>query len=164
MNLNATLLGEMITFALFAWFTMRFVWPHIIKAMQSREQTIANGLAAAEKGVHELEVAQHKVAELLQEARLQAADVIEKANHRAGDMIETAKGQARLEGQRLMALAQGDIEQAREQARHALQTEVANIAMAVVAKFLGESVDVAKQRAVFDAFVSDMKQQREEQA
>ena len=156
MNLNATLLGEMITFALFAWFTMRFVWPHITNAMQAREKTIAEGLAAAEKGKHDLEVAEHQVKQLLQDARVQASEVIEQAHQRANRIVETSKDEARTEGERLMALTQSEIQQAREQAREALQTQIVSIAMAVVTKFLGESIDVAKQRAVFDAFVTEI--------
>ena len=162
MNLNATLLGEMITFALFAWFTMRFVWPHITNAMQAREKTIAEGLAAAEKGKHDLEVAERQVTQLLQDARVQASEVIEQAHQRANRIVEASKEEARTEGERLMALTQSDIEQAQAQAREALQAQIVQIAMAVVAKFLGESVDVTKQRAIFDSFVAQMAGRREQ--
>lgn len=157
MSLNATLLGQMITFAIFVWFTMRYVWPLIIKAMHEREKTIANGLAAAEKGVLELEVAQHKKAQLLKEAKLEAAEVIEKANQRANTIVEDAKAQARVEGKRLLDMAEADIQQEKEQARFELQKHVATIAMSVVTKFLGSELDVQKQRASIEAFTNRLK-------
>ncbi len=156
MNLNATLLGQMITFAIFVWFTMRFVWPLIINAIKEREKTIANGLAAAEKGVHELEMAQHKAADILRDARANARQIIEKVNQQAAGIIETAKQQAQAEGKRLLELADNDIAQAREQARHQLQQQVADLAMAGVVKFLGNEVDTATQRAAMATFVDEL--------
>lgn len=156
MNLNATLLGEMITFGIFIWFTLRYVWPFIMKAMQEREKTIANGLAAAEKGVQELEDAHRKTAEMLHKARLDAAELIEKAHQRAADMIESAKAQAREEGSRLIELAKGDIAQEREAARHELQRQVSQIAMTAVSKFLGTGVDVRQQQVALDKFITTL--------
>lgn len=156
MSLNATLLGQMITFAFFVWFTMRFVWPLIINAIKEREKTIANGLAAAEKGVHELEVAQHKAAQVLREARVQAAEIIDKANRQAGSIVDQAKVDARQEGQRILALAEDDIKNARQQANQQLQNDVVDLAMSGVAKFLKDQVDLAERRATMAAFIDEL--------
>src|SRR5687768_4228907 len=111
MNLNLTLLGEMLTFAIFIWFTMRFVWPPLMAALEERREKIAAGLAAADKGHRELEMAQHKIDEMMTEAKGQVAHIIEQANQRANHIIEEAKARARVEGDRLITLAKRDVEQ-----------------------------------------------------
>src|SRR5271165_1529994 len=105
MNINATLLGQMITFAVFVWFTMRFVWPPITKALAERSQKIAEGLAAAERGKHELDLCQQEIVEQLKEAKVNADVIIDQANKRAHQIVDGAKDKAREEGQRLVALA-----------------------------------------------------------
>ena len=105
MNFNATLIGQMITFGLLVLFTMKYVWPPIIQAMQDRQKRIADGLASAERGVHEQELAQAKAAQMLKEAKQQAADIVAQANKRANEIIEQSKLDARTEGSRQLAAA-----------------------------------------------------------
>lgn len=141
MNLNLTLIGEFITFALFVWFVMAFVWPPLMKAMEKRRETIADGLAAAEQGQKELELAHHKSQEQLVEAKNQAAKIIEQANQRASHIIEESKQQARVEGDKLLKVAQGEIEQAQNKARETLMKQVAGIAVAGAEKILQREID-----------------------
>src|SRR3990167_3514105 len=141
MNINFTLFGEMITFAIFVWFTMRFVWPPLMKAMVERRDKIADGLAAAEKGQRDLELAAHKVTEILTEAKAQAAQMIEQANHRANQIIEESKARARTEGDRLLAIAKIDIEREFQSAREKLMHEIASLVIAGSEKVLQHEVN-----------------------
>ncbi len=141
MNINLTLLGEMLTFAVFVWFTMRFVWPPLMKAMTERRETIAAGLAAAEKGKRDLELAAHKVTELLTEAKAQAAQMIEQANHRANHIIEESKAHARIEGERLLAIAKTDIAREFQAARETLMHQVSSLVIAGAEKVLQHEVN-----------------------
>ena len=111
MNINATLFGQMITFTIFVIFTMKFVWPHITKALSDRQKKIADGLAAAERGERSLELAQHKVADLLRDAKIKSSAMIDQANYRANHIIEDAKNLARDEGELMLALAAEEINQ-----------------------------------------------------
>lgn len=142
MNLNLTLLGEMLTFAVFIWFTMRFVWPPLMAALEERREKIAAGLAAADKGHRDLELAQYKINEMMTEAKGRAAQIIEQANQRANHIVEEAKGRARVEGDRLITLAKRDIEQEYHAAREKLLDEVSSLAMLGAKKILNEQVRV----------------------
>ena len=141
MNFNATLIGQMITFSLLVIFTMKYVWPPIMKAMQERQKRIAEGLASAERGVREQELAQAKAAETLKEAKQQAAEIIAQAQRRANEMIEESKNQARAEGERQLAAAQAEIEQEANRAREALRAQVADLAVAGASKVLEKEID-----------------------
>lgn len=141
MNINATLLGQMITFALFVAFTMRFIWPPLMKALEARRQKIADGLAAAERGVHELELARHKAAEHLREAKIQAVAILEQANKRSNQIIEAAKEQARHEKARLLAVAKEEITNEAKQAQDYLRTKIAGLAIAGAEKILDRSIN-----------------------
>jgi F-type H+-transporting ATPase subunit b len=146
MNLNLTIFGQMITFALFIWFTMKFVWPVLITAMEERRQKIADGLAAAEQGQKELELAHYKSEEVRTEAKAQAASIIEQAHTRANHMVEEAKDVARKEGERLLDLAKGDIEKEYTQAKETLIAKVSHMAVAsaekVLQRELSSNVDI----------------------
>lgn len=156
MELNATLIGQMITFALLVIFTMKFVWPPLTKALQERQQKIAEGLAAAERGKHELELSQHKATEQLRDAKVQAAKIIEQADKRASHMIDEAKEKARHEGDRLLEVARGEIEQERLQMRDALMTQVAGIALSGAEKILGQKIDMAANSDMIDKLIAEV--------
>lgn len=156
MGVNATLLGQMITFALLVLFTMKFVWPPIMQALKDRQQTITDGLAAAERGNRELELAQHKVADILREARLDAAKVIELADKRSTQLIEEAKLQARQEAEKIIKIAQADIEKDRQNARLALSSEIAGIALASAEKLLGRQLDAAANNAMLNELIAEV--------
>lgn len=156
MELNITLLGQMITFAIFVWVTMKFVWPHIAKALQEREETIAEGLAAAERGKHELELSQHKSTEQLREAKEQANHIIDEANKRAAQIIEQAKDKGHQDGKRLVELAKEEIAQERTKAQEALRQEVAQLALYSAEKVLGKNVDAAANRELLDDLLAEV--------
>ena len=142
MNLNLTILGQMITFALFIWFTMKFVWPVLTQAMEERRQKIADGLAAAEQGVKELELAHYQSETIRTEAKAEAASIIEQANTRAHHMVEEAKETARIEGGRLMELAKSDIQKEYTQAKEILMEQVGRLAVAGAEKVLQQELTV----------------------
>ena len=143
MNINATMLGQMIAFAFFVWFCMKYVWPPLTAALAERQKRIADGLEAADKAGKDLEQAQVKVAEQLKEAKTQAAGIIDQANKRATQIIEEAKNQGREEGQRMKVGAQAEIEQEVNRAKEQLRKQVASIAIAGAEKILEASIDEA---------------------
>lgn len=156
MDLNLTLLGQMITFSALVIFTMKLIWPPLTKALEERQKKIADGLAAGERGEHELELAQHKATEQLRDAKIKAAKIIEQADKRSLQMVEQAKEQARTEGQRLLEIAQGDIEQERVAARQALSSEIAGIAILGAEKILGQSLDGSANNQMIERLISEV--------
>lgn len=156
MDINLTLLGQFITFAFLVWFTMHYIWPPIMKAMQEREKKIADGLAAADRGHHELELAQHKAAEQLRDAKIHAAEILEQANKRASQIVEEAKERAREEGDRLLAIARGDIDQEVQAAKEHLRNEVAALAIAGAEKILTRSVDAKAQQDLVKQLIAEL--------
>src|SRR5580658_8482152 len=110
MDINATLIGQFITFAILVWFTMKYVWPPIMKTIHEREKKIAAGLEAAERSKRELEMAEHKAFSIIREAKQQAAQILEQANLHSAQLVDEAKNQAKLENQRIIELAQGEID------------------------------------------------------
>lgn len=141
MNLNATLIGQMVAFVIFIYLTQRFVWPPIVAAMAERTKRIADGLQAADKAEKDLELAKHKVIEQLTSAKKEAAIIIDQANKRAIEIVEEAKEKARLEGDRLKVSAQAEIEQATSRAREELRAKVVTLALAGAEKILESSID-----------------------
>ncbi|RFA30638.1 F0F1 ATP synthase subunit B [Alkalilimnicola ehrlichii] len=140
MDINATLFGQMIAFALFVWFTMKFVWPPISEAMRDRQQKIADGLAAAERGQQDLDLAQERASEILREARQQAAEIMEKANKRGNELVEEAKTAAREEGERQIAAAQAKIEQELNEAKAELREQLVTLAITGATKVLEREI------------------------
>lgn len=156
MNINATLIGQMIAFALLVWFTMKLVWPHVMGALEERQTKIADGLAAAERGQHELELAQKKVGEQLREVKAQSAEIIEQANKRSAHMIDEAKDKARDEGRRLVESAKTEIEQEANSAKRALREEFAATALQAAEKILGREVDATTHNALLEDMIKDI--------
>lgn len=153
MDLNLTLLGEMITFAIFVWFTMRYVWPPLTKAMETRREKIAAGLLSAEKADRDLATAEKKVTEILTDAKAQAAHIIEQANQRANHIIEEGKLRAREEGDRLLLIAKSDIQTEINTARAVLLREIASFAIAGAEKILQNEVDHAASDQLVSKYV-----------
>jgi len=141
MNLNATIIGQIIAFFVFAWFCQAYVWPPIVKALEDRQKKIADGLEAANRAGHDLELAQERAAELLKEAKVSSAGIIDQANKRANQIIDEAKDKARDEGSRIKAGAQAEIDQQMNQAREQLRQQVAVLAVAGAEKILESTVD-----------------------
>lgn len=156
MNINLTLIGQSIAFAVFVIFCMRYVWPPILKAMQERADKIADGLAAADRANHDLELAQEKAVERLKEAKEEAAGILDSANKRAGQIIEEAKNQAREEGDRLKEAAQAEIEQELNRAREQLRSQVANLALAGAEKVLAAEIDMQRHSELVDKLAAEL--------
>jgi F-type H+-transporting ATPase subunit b len=140
-NINLTLIVQMLVFITLIWFTMRFVWPMILGPMDERARKIALGLAAAEKGQQELVQANDRAEAIIRDARERAGHIIDQAQHRANDLIEQAKHSANAEGQRLVAAAHQQIELDAARAREGLRREVAQIAVSAASKVLEREID-----------------------
>lgn len=151
MNINLTLFGQMVSFAFFVWFTMKYVWPPIVKALEDRKAKIANGLAAAERGHHEQELAQKRATETMHEAKGQASEIVTKAQKRASEIVDEAKTDARAEGARLLQAARAEIEQERNRVKEALREKVAELALAAAEKILTKEIDPAKHKDLLDS-------------
>ncbi|MEK6707763.1 MAG: F0F1 ATP synthase subunit B [Pseudomonadota bacterium] len=141
MNINFTLFSQAAAFAIFIWFTVKFVWPPLMRAIEDRQKTIADGLAAGERGKHELELASHRSADALKEAKQRAADIIAQAEKRASQIIEEAKGTAKDESDRILVGAKAEVEQEVFRAKETLRQHVADLAVAGAAKILRREVD-----------------------
>lgn len=156
MNINATLIGQTLTFLVFVWFCMRFVWPPIMNALAERKKQIADGLAAGERGRHELELAAKKAAESLREAKHQAADIVAQAEKRAAQIVDEAKAAAKAEGDRMLAAARAEIEQEAMRAREALREQVALLAVAGAEKILRREIDAKAHADLIEALKKEL--------
>lgn len=156
MNMNATVIGQVIWFALFVWFCMKIVWPFIGKALEERRHAIAEGLNAADRAKRDLANAEEKVAASLDDAKAKSAELIEQANRRANQIIEEAKEKAAAEGERLVAKAQADIEQEINSAREQLRQEVAALAVAGAEQILRAEVDKGAHKQLLDQLAAEL--------
>jgi len=156
MNINLTLFAQMITFGVFVWFCMKYVWPPIVNALEERKTKIADGLAAAERGKHEQELAQKRATEVLHEAKGQAAEIIARAEKRAGEIVDEAKGDAKSEGDRLVAAAKSEIEQEVNRAKEQLRSQVATLAVSGAEQILKREIDADAHRKVLDDLVAQL--------
>jgi F-type H+-transporting ATPase subunit b len=141
MNINLTLIGQSITFIVFVWFCAKFVWPPIMHALEERKKQIADGLAAAERGAHEKELAQQKATETLHEAKEQAQDILNQAQKRANEIVDEAKEAAKAEGDRMLAAANAEIEQEVNRMKEQMREQVVAVAMAGAEKILKREID-----------------------
>jgi F-type H+-transporting ATPase subunit b len=156
MNFNLTLIGQMIAFGVFAWFTMTYVWNPIVKALQDRKAKIAEGLAAAERGHHEQELGRKRATEVMHQAKAQASEIINQAQKRATEIIDEAKQDARAEGARLVAAAQAEIERETNRAREGLREKVADLAIAAAEKILEKEINAAAHKSIVESFAKQI--------
>lgn len=156
MNINATLIGQAIAFAIFVIFCAKYVWPPLLGAMNERAKKIADGLDAANRAERDLELAQQKATQTLHESKTQAAEIIEQANKRANQIIDDAKEAARGEGDRLIVAAQANIEQEVNRAKEGLRSKVAALAVSGAAKILGTSVDEAAHSELLNTLAEEL--------
>ena len=150
MNINFTLFAQAIVFTAFIWFTIKFVWPPLLRAMEARQKSIADGLAAAEQGRKSLEVSSKQSEQAIQEARMRAAEIIAQAEKRDAQMIGEAKIAAKAEGDREKAAAKADIQQEASRAREQLREQVAALAVAGAEKILRREVDAKAHADLLD--------------
>ena len=156
MNINLTLFGQLLSFVVFVWFTMKFVWPPISKALEERKAKIADGLAAGERGKHEQELAEQRAKEKLVAAKQQAAEILAKAERRAGEIVEEAKDDARAEGDRILKSAQAELEQETNKAREQLRSKVAELAVAGAEKILRKEINADAHKDIVDAVANQI--------
>ena len=154
MNLNATIIGQMIAFAIFVAFCMKYVWPPILAALEERTKKIADGLAAAERGRHEQELAEKRAQQVIHEAKDQANEIISQAQRRGNEIVDESKDTARVEGERILISAQAEIEQEANKAKDELRTQVGSIALAGAEKILGREIDKKSHTALLEELVS----------
>lgn len=156
MNLNATLFVQSITFIAFAYFIMKIVWPPIINAIDERRQKIADGLAAAERGKHDIEIAQKEATHILREARDEAGEIVDKANRKHADIVDAAAGDARKEAERIITSAKSELDQQLQQAKEALRSQVAVLAVAGAEKILGRAIDAKAHTDLVNQLAQDL--------
>ena len=156
MNLTATLIGQILTFAVLVWFIRQFLWDPILRMLDDRKKRIADGLAAAERGHHEKELADKRAKEVIHKAREQATDIINQAHKRADEIVEESKETARAEGERLLTAAQAEIEQQSNQAREQLRKQVVGIALSGVEQILSREVDASVHNEVLEGLAAKL--------
>jgi F-type H+-transporting ATPase subunit b len=150
MSINVTLFAQAAVFLAFIWFTVKMVWPYLLRAIEARQKTIAEGLAAAEQGRQSLEASRKQADQAIQEARGRAAEVLAQAEKRAAQLIEEAKNAAKAEGDREKAAAKADIQQEVSRAREQLREQVAALAIAGAEKILRREVDAKAHADLLD--------------
>lgn len=156
MNITATLIGQMLTFVVLIWFIKAVLWEPMINMLEDRKSRIADGLAAAERGQHEQELAEGRAAESLREAKSQAAEILAKAERRASEIVDEAKDSAREEGDRIKLAASAEIDQEVNRAKETLRKEVSAVALAGAEKILGREVNADTHNKVLDDLVAQI--------
>nr|WP_217488056.1 F0F1 ATP synthase subunit B [Halomonas taeanensis] len=151
-----TLIGQMIAFAIFVWFCMKYVWPPISTALHERQKKIADGLDAASRATRDLEVAQEEANETLRASKEQAAEILEQSHKRSSQMIEEAREQARQEGERMIASAKSEIDQEVNRAREELRGQVSRLAIVGAERILQSSIDETKHRELVDKLAKEL--------
>jgi F-type H+-transporting ATPase subunit b len=155
-SINLTLIVQMFVFALLIWFTMKFVWPMILGAMDERAKRIADGLAAAEQGQKDLAQAQTRADDAVREARSKAVQIVDHAQHRANELIDQAKVAAVAEGERLIASAHQQIQLESQRARENLRQEVASLAVAGASRLLEREIDPKAHADLLNGLASEL--------
>ncbi|KXI30042.1 F0F1 ATP synthase subunit B [Paraglaciecola hydrolytica] len=156
MNINATLLGELIAFIFFVWFCMKFVWPPIMGAIEERQQKIADGLAASERGEQDLELAQQKATDQLKEAKTQAAEIIEQAKKRGSQIVDEETQRGHSEREKIIAQGYSEVEAERNRAKEELRKQVATLAIAGAEKILEREINAAAQSDIVEKLVAEL--------
>jgi F-type H+-transporting ATPase subunit b len=159
MDFNLTLIGQTVSMFVFVWFSMKFIWPVLMKVIEDRRKLIADGIAAGEKGQRELADARHGSEAIMAEARQKAVQVVDLAHKRSGDLVAEAKNIALTEGQRLVAQAKGEIANEQARAKDGLRKEVSSLALAGAAKVLGREVDAQAHAKLLDELAAELENQ-----
>jgi F-type H+-transporting ATPase subunit b len=156
MNINFTLIAQAIAFAVLIWFTVKFVWPPLLKAIEARQKEIADGLAAAQEGRSALEVAAKKSETTLNEAKQKASEIIGQAEKRAAQIIDEAKGNAKAEGDRIIAGAKAEIDQEVNRAKEGLRAQVSTLAVAGAEKILRKEIDAKAHSEMLSKLAAEL--------
>jgi F-type H+-transporting ATPase subunit b len=156
MNINLTLIGQLLSFVVFVWFTMRFVWTPIMGALETRKKEIAAGLAAAERGQHEQQLAKERAKEVLHEAKAQAAEIVSQAQKRGAEIVDEAKTNARSEGERILTAAKAEIEQESNRAREQLRHKISELAVTGAEKILRKEINAEAHKDIVEALAKEI--------
>lgn len=156
MDINATLLGQAIAFAVFVWFCMKYVWPPLLSAIEERQKKISDGLTQAERAGKDLELAQAKATEKLKEAKVQAAAIVDQANKRRSQIIEKAKDEAEIERKKIIAQGEAEVEAEINRAREKLRLQVSSLAIAGAEKIIKRTVDKEANSDIIDKLVAEL--------
>ena len=156
MNINLTLFGQMITFAIFVWFTIKFVWPLLYKALQERKKKIADGLEAAEKGHRDLALAQHKAKEMLNDTQHKIDQALSQSQQEGNMIVHEAKQQALVISQREREVMQKELAQYQQQLKTELKTHTASLVANCAEKFLDEKIDAKKDALLIDKIITEL--------
>ena len=156
MDINATIIGQFITFAILVWFTMKYVWPPIIKTMHDREKKIAAGLEAAERSKCELETAEQTASSIVRNAKQQATQIIEQANLQAVGLMENAKVEAKQESARIVDLAQTEIDREISRAKEALKNQLATLAVTGAEKIIQRNLDLSLHHDLLNELAAEI--------
>ncbi|GMQ76964.1 MAG: F0F1 ATP synthase subunit B [Gammaproteobacteria bacterium] len=154
--MNLTLIGQMGTFAVLVYFIWRFLWDPITQMLEDRTKRVADGLAAAEKGKHELDLAEKRAANVLRDARSKASEVIAHAERRAAEIIDEAKVEAKVEAQRIITVARADIEQEQNRAREELRAAVADLVVMGASRILEKEIDAKAHARLLDSAIKQL--------
>ncbi len=157
MNIGITMLSQAVAFAIFIWFTIKFIWPPLMRAIEHRQKQIAEGLAAAERGKQDLELAGKRAAEELQRARAQAGEIISQAEKRGAAVVEEAKSAAKVEAERIVSGAKAEIEQEVFRAKETLRTQVAVLAVKGAEKILKREVDAKAHAQLLSGLEAELR-------
>ena len=156
MNLNLTFALQALSFALLIWFTMKFIWPPLMAAIEERQRRIAEGLAAADKAREDLKLADERANEEVRKARVEASVIVDRANQQYAQILESAKTDAVSEGQRQKKLAEAEIATLSERAREHLRQQVAALAVAGAGRIIGRELDAATHRDLLDRLAQEL--------
>lgn len=156
MNFNATLIIQTVSFILLGLFTMKFIWPPLMTAIEQRQRKIAEGLAAADKGEKSLEEARAAASEVIKDARVQATKIVDQANRRSNDLVDEARGAAIAEGQRLVSEARQEVSLESSRAREQLRKEVVSLAVVGASRLLNKEIDARVHAELLDQLAGEI--------
>ena len=156
MDINATLIGQLVAFVVFVIFCMKFVWPPIIGAIEERQKTISDGLAASDQAEKDLALAREEATAKLKEAKAQAAEIVEAAKKREAQLIEEAADKAQAEKDKILAAGHAEIESERNRVKEELRKQVAVLAVQGAEKILERSIDATAHSDILDKLVAEL--------
>lgn len=156
MNINATLIGQLIAFAVFVAFCMKYVWPTLMAAIEARQKTIADGLAASERAEKDLEQAQQKAADELRDAKQQAAEIVELAKKRANQLVDEETQRGHAEREKIIASGYAEIEAERNRAKEELRKQVAALAVVGAERILDREINADAQNDIVEKLVAEL--------
>jgi len=155
-DINLTLIGQTIAMIVFVWFCMKFIWPPLLTAIEDRQEKIAEGLAAADKGQEKLEQARAEADEIISEARKQATGILDQAHSRANEIVADGKADGVKERERQLAAAKAEIEQEANRAREELRGQVSAIAVASAEKILQREIDAKQHEDILGRLAQEL--------